>query len=112
MTRILEAEKPDDYVLATGRTVAVRDFVNKAARAAGFDIEWRGEGVDEHGIERNSRETVVRVSEKFYRPAEVDQLLGSAEKAKRDLGWEARVSLEEMTEEMVGADLRRHGVTA
>lgn len=112
MTRIMEADEPDSFVLATGRTVSVRKFAERAAASAGFDIEWQGSGVGERGVDRNTGKEVIRVSEKFYRPAEVDQLLGDPAKAKQELGWEAQMSLESMIDEMVAADLRRHGVNS
>jgi len=110
MTCILEAETPDDYVLATGRTVSVRKFAQLATESAGFDLEWKGSGVNERAVDRKTGKDVIRVSQKFYRPAEVDQLLGDPSKAKRELGWEAKTSLESMVDEMVAADLRRHGI--
>lgn len=110
MTRIIEADRPDSFVLATGRTVSVRDFAHRAAATAGFDIEWSGVGPEEVGRDRKTGKDVIRVSPRYYRPAEVDQLLGDATKARQELGWRAETSLESMIDEMVAADLRRHGV--
>ncbi|HHL32970.1 MAG TPA: GDP-mannose 4,6-dehydratase [Desulfobulbaceae bacterium] len=107
MYRMLQAEKPDVYLLATGRTESVRDFVNMSCKAVGIEIEWQGEGIDEIGINTANGKTIVSVNEKFYRPAEVDLLIGDPAKAKRDLGWEATTTLEELCQMMVEADLHR-----
>ncbi len=108
MWRILQAQQPDTYVLATNRTVTVRDFVRLAGDAAGFDLEFCGSGDREIAIERRSGKTLVRVNPRFYRPAEVEILIGNPEKAKRDLDWEARTTLEQLTQSMVEADIRRN----
>jgi GDPmannose 4,6-dehydratase len=107
MWRMLQADKPDTYVLATGRTETVRDFVHMAFKAAGMELEFRGTGEQEVGVEVGSGRTVVRVNPKFYRPAEVDLLIGSPEKAGRELGWAPKTTLEELCRMMVEADLRR-----
>lgn len=108
MWRMLQADEPDTYVLATNRTVTVRDFVTMAGRAAGFDLQWEGKEEKEVGIDRCSGRTLVRVNPKFYRPAEVDLLIGSAAKVKRDLGWEASTTIEELCRMMVEADIGRN----
>jgi GDPmannose 4,6-dehydratase len=108
MWRMLQAERPDTYVLATNRTVTVRDFVDLAARAAGFDLVFDGSGEQERAVDRKSGKTVVRVNPKFFRPAEVDLLIGNPEKARRELGWEPRTTLEQLCQMMVEADLRRN----
>jgi GDPmannose 4,6-dehydratase len=108
MWLMLQADRPDTYVLATNRTETVRDFVTMAGRAAGYDFDWQGEGENEIGVDRNSGKTLVRVNPKFYRPAEVELLIGNPEKAKRDLGWEPKTNLEELCQMMVSADLRRN----
>jgi GDPmannose 4,6-dehydratase len=107
MWRMLQAEKPDNYVLATGRTETVRDFVRMAFKAAGMDLEFKGNGESEVGLEAGSGKTVVRVNPKFYRPAEVNLLIGNPEKAKRELGWEPKTTLEQLCQMMVEADLQR-----
>jgi len=104
MWRILQQDTPDDYVLATGRTETVRDFVRLAAEAAGFDLAFEGEGVDEVAIDRKSGRTLVRVNPQFFRPAEVDLLIGDASKARRVLDWAPKVGLEELATMMVKAD--------
>lgn len=108
MWRMLQADAPDTYVLATGRTESVRDFVTLACKAVEIDVEWQGEGEDEYGVDVQTGRTIVRVNPKFYRPAEVELLIGDAEKAKRELGWQPSTSLEELCQMMVQADLRRN----
>lgn len=107
MWRMLQADKPDTYVLATGRTETVRDFVRMAFKAAGMELEFKGQGEDEVAVEVGSGKMMVRVNPKFYRPAEVDLLIGNPEKAKRELGWEPKTTLEQLCQMMVAADLRR-----
>lgn len=108
MWRMLQVDVPDTYVLATNRTESVRDFVTMAARAVDFDLQWQGSGESEVGIDRASGRTLVRVNPKFYRPAEVDLLIGNPEKAKRDLGWVPQTTLEQLCQMMVEADLDRN----
>jgi len=108
MWRMLQADEPDTYVLATNRTVTVRNFVEMAGKAAGYDLQWEGKEENEIGIDRISGRTLVRVNPKFYRPAEVDLLIGDPEKAKRVLGWEPTTALEQLCQMMVEADIRRN----
>ena len=108
MWRILQADAPDNFVLATQRTETVRDFVSMAAKAAGYDIEFSGSGEAEIGVDRQSGKTLVRVNPKFHRPAEVELLIGDASKAKRELGWAPKTTLEELCAMMVEADMRRN----
>lgn len=108
MWMMLQAEQPDTYVLATNRTETVRDFVRMAFKAAEIDVDFRGDGLDEVAVDTRTGDVVVRIDEKFHRPAEVDLLIGSAEKAKVKLGWEAKTSLEELCKMMVDADLSRN----
>jgi GDPmannose 4,6-dehydratase len=107
MYRMLQAPQPDTFVLATQRTETVRDFVRMAFRAVDMELEFRGEGIDEVAVDARSGKTVVRINPRFYRPAEVDLLIGNPAKAKALLGWEPRTSLEELCRMMVEADLRR-----
>jgi GDPmannose 4,6-dehydratase len=107
MWRMLQAEAPDTWVLATGKALSVREFVTLAARAADFDLVWEGEGVNEVGIDRASGRRLVCVNPQFYRPAEVDLLLGDASKALHELGWQASTPVQTLCQEMVQADLRR-----
>ena len=106
--RMMQTDKPETFVLATGRTETVRDFVSMAAKAVGIDLAWKGKAESETGVERKSGKTVVRVNPKFYRPAEVDLLIGNPAKAKKNLGWEATTTLEQLCQMMVEADLRRN----
>ncbi len=108
MWRMLQADEPDSFVLATNRTGTVRDFVSLACKAADIAIEWKGSGEDEHAIDLNNGKVIVRVNPKFYRPAEVELLIGDPSKAKEKLGWEPKTSLEELCQMMVDADLRRN----
>jgi GDPmannose 4,6-dehydratase len=107
MWRMLQAPDPDVYVLATGRNATVRDFVTLACKGAGIEIAWEGAEENERGHDSATGKVIVRVNPKFYRPAEVDNLIGNAEKAKRQLGWEARTTLEELCQMMVAADIKR-----
>ncbi|MCR6660061.1 MAG: GDP-mannose 4,6-dehydratase [Asticcacaulis sp.] len=108
MWMMLQADKPDTYVLATNRTETVRDFVSLAAKAAGFELEFKGKDEHEVGIDTKSGKLLVSINPKFYRPAEVELLIGDPEKARRELGWEPKTSLESLCEMMVEADLRRN----
>jgi GDPmannose 4,6-dehydratase len=108
MHRMLQASEPETFVLATGRTETVRNFVEMAFAAIGTGIEWRGTGVDEVGISTSTGDTVVRINPRFYRPAEVDLLIGDASNARTRLGWAPKTSLESLCAMMVEADLRRN----
>jgi GDPmannose 4,6-dehydratase len=108
MWRILQADQPDTFVLATNRTETVRDFVSMAFKGAGASVEWTGSGEDERGVCGKTGKELVRVSSRFYRPAEVDLLIGDGSKAERELGWKAQVTLEQLCQMMVDADLRRN----
>jgi GDPmannose 4,6-dehydratase len=108
MRLMLEHSEPDTFVLATGRTYPVRRFVELAFAAIGVVIEWRGSGVEEVGIDGASGAVRVRINPAFFRPAEVDLLIGDASKARNVLGWNARMGLEELSRIMVEADLRRN----
>jgi GDPmannose 4,6-dehydratase len=106
MYLMLQQDTPDDYVLATGQTTTVRDFATLAFKAADIDIVWKGEGEDEKGFDADTGQCVVDIDPRYYRPTEVDLLLGDAEKAREQLGWTPKYSLDEMAEEMVTRDLR------
>jgi GDPmannose 4,6-dehydratase len=105
MWRILQLDEPGDYVLATGRTTSVREFCEMAFEAAGIELAWEGEDIDEKGYDRETGECVVEIDPRYYRPTEVDLLLGDAERAREKLNWNPSTSLEEMTREMVEKDL-------
>jgi GDP-mannose 4,6-dehydratase len=117
---ILQQDKPDDYVIASGHQYSVREFVTAAAREMDIELTWRGSGLDEQGIDGEGRVIVV-VDPRYFRPAEVDTLLGDASKAKRKLGWSPSIGFDELVREMVQTDLRaaqrdelitRHGYRA
>lgn len=111
MWRMLQVDEPDTYVLATNRTVPVRDFVTLAFKAADIGIRWEGEGDKERGLDVDGGRELVRINEKYFRPAEVDLLIGDPAKAREKLGWEPATSLEDLCRMMVEADLirNRHG---
>ena len=100
MWLMLQQDEPDDYVIATGLQYSVREFVEKAAPYFGMSIAWEGEGIDEVGIDKLTKRTVIKVSPKYFRPAEVETLLGDATKAKQKLGWEPKISFEQLVEDM------------
>jgi GDPmannose 4,6-dehydratase len=108
MWRMLQAKEPDTFVLATNRTETVRDFVHMAFKAAGVDVEFRGAAEQEVAVDTANGNVVMRVNEKFYRPAEVELLIGDATKAHDILGWRPETSLEELCSIMVEADMRRN----
>lgn len=107
MWRMLQANTSDTFVLATGRTERVRDFVEMTCKALDIEIAWEGEGVDEIGIDQKSGNTIIKINPQFYRPAEVDLLIGNPEKAMQELGWQATTTLEKLCSMMVEADLCR-----
>ncbi len=104
MWLMLQQDKPDDFVLSTNEFHTVREFVEKAFALKGFDIKWKGEGINEIGYDANSGRELIFISEKYFRPAEVDELLGDSSKAKRVLGWCARTSFDDLVKEMVDSD--------
>ena len=110
MWRMLQADKPDTYVLATNRTETVRDFVTMAFKAAQIELEWSGSAENEIAKDKATGKVVVKVNPKYYRPAEVDLLIGNPEKAQKELGWQPKTTLEELCQMMVEADLRRNKI--
>ena len=107
MWRMMQTDKPDTYVLASGRTKKVRDFVEMTCNELNIDIVWQGTGVDEVAIDNKTGTSIVKINPQFYRPTEVASLLGNSAKAKSDLGWQASTTLEELCAMMVKADLHR-----
>ncbi|HZP18610.1 MAG TPA: GDP-mannose 4,6-dehydratase, partial [Bauldia sp.] len=105
MWRILQHDEPDDFVLATEETRSVRELVEAAFAEVGRRIDWRGKGIDETGHDAKSGETLVRIDPRYFRPSEVDILLGDARKAREKLGWQHKTSFAEMIREMVAKDL-------
>jgi GDPmannose 4,6-dehydratase len=108
MYLMLQQNEPDTYVLATNRTNTVRHFTELAFKAVGVEIVWKGKNEAESGVEKKTGKTLVRVNPRYYRPCEVDILIGNPQKAKAKLGWESRTSLEDLCKMMVEADIRRN----
>src|SRR5215813_6632274 len=105
MHAILQADAPEDFVLATGETRSVREFVELAFAEVGRKIEWRGRGIEESGIDMTSGKTVVRIDPTYFRPTEVDLLIGDSSKARKKLGWKPKTSFSQLVKEMVAGDL-------
>ncbi|WDT80237.1 MAG: GDP-mannose 4,6-dehydratase [Candidatus Manganitrophus sp.] len=103
---MLQQETPQDYVIATGESYSVRQFVEYAFEVVGIHIEWRGAGVEEKGIDAATGKVLVEIDPRYYRPAEVDLLCGDPSKAKCELGWQAKVSIRELVKLMVNYDLK------
>jgi GDPmannose 4,6-dehydratase len=112
MWLMLQQEKPDDYVVATGETHTVREFVEHSARMLGYELEWQGSGMDEKGVDIKTGKILIEIDPKYFRPAEVDMLLGNATKAKDALGWEPKVKFEELVQLMVEAEFEEMGLVA
>ena len=100
MWLMLQQDTPEDYVIATGEQYSVREFVEKAAPYFGFDIEWHGQGEDEIGMDKNTKKTIIAVNPKYYRPTEVETLLGDSTKAREKIGWEPKISFDYLVKEM------------
>lgn len=107
MWRMLQQERADDYVIATGETYMVRTFAEKVFERLGMPLEWQGSGVNEKGIDTKSGKTVIQIDTKYFRPAEVDLLLGDPTKARKQLGWELKTSFEHLVNMMTDADLKQ-----
>ncbi len=108
MWRMLQADEPDTFVLATNRTETVRDFVRMAFKGAGIEVDFKGKEENENAVDIATDKTVMRINSKFYRPAEVELLIGDPAKAKAKLGWEPKTTLEQLCQMMVEADMRRN----
>ena len=106
MWLMLQQKSPDDYVFATGKTFTVRYFVEKTFSELGVKIIWRGEGLDERGINEKTGETLVKINARYFRPTEVDLLIGDATKAKKKLGWVPKVTLDDLVKEMVNEEMK------
>lgn len=106
MWLMLQQDKPDDYVVATGETHSVREFAELAFKHVGIELEWEGEGINEKGIDKKTGKVLVEVDPRYFRPAEVDLLIGDPSKAKKELGWAPKVTFEELVQIMVEADLK------
>lgn len=110
MWKILQANEPDSYVLATNKTYTVRDFVKLACESAGINILFRGDGVNEIGLDQDTGKTILKINPKYYRPAEVDLLVGDSSKAREKLNWFPSTTLSELSEMMFKADLKRNEI--
>lgn len=104
MWLMLQQEKPDDYILATNESHTVREFAERAAHHLGFDVIWKGSGLEEHGIDKKTGKVLIAIDPVYFRPAEVDELKGDYSKAKKHLGWEPKVTFAELVELMIKAD--------
>jgi GDPmannose 4,6-dehydratase len=107
MWKMLQHDQPDTYVIATGETHSIREFVEEAGSFCGFDLEWKGEKENEIGIDKKTGKIIVKVNAKYYRPAEVDLLVGNPEKAKKILGWTKKIDYKELCKMMIKADIER-----
>ena len=107
--RMLQVDEPEDFVLATGEMHSVREFVERAFSEIGRTIEWKGEGVDEIGVDAENGETLVSIDPRYFRPAEVEQLLGDPTKAQEKLGWKHKTTFPELVKMMVEADVKLVG---
>ena len=104
MWLMLQQDKPEDFVIATGETHSVREFIEVCCKEIGIDLYWEGEGVDEVGINKNNGKTIIKINPKYFRPTEVELLLGDPSKAKEKLGWEAKIKFKDLAKEMIQAD--------
>ena len=104
MWLMLQQEKPDDFVLATNKYYSVRQFVESAFKERGIELVWKGEGIDEIGYDVNTQKEYVFISDKYYRPTEVEELLGDASKAEKILGWKPEIDFDTLVKEMVAAE--------
>jgi GDPmannose 4,6-dehydratase len=108
MWLMLQQDKPDDYVIATGETHSIREFCEEAFKIAGYDIEWQGEGLEEKGIDRLSRKILIDIDPKYFRPTEVETLRGDSRKARENLNWRPRVGFKELVKIMMDNDLKNN----
>ena len=108
MWKILQADSPDDFVLATNEYHSVREFVEKAFRIKGFNIKWKGEGINEIGYDENTNRELIFVSERYFRPTEVEELLGDSSKAKEILDWVPNIGFDELVQDMVESDCKNN----
>jgi GDPmannose 4,6-dehydratase len=106
MWKMMQLKKPDDFVIATGKQYSVRDFVNNTAKNLGINIRWTGKGVNEKGIDKKTGKTIVKVGKRYFRPTEVDALLGDARKARKILKWKPKITFNQMVKEMVESDYK------
>ena len=111
MWMILNQKEPNDFVIATGETHTIREFVEEAFRYSGYDIEWQGKGVSEKGVDKKSGKTLIEIDEKYFRPSETEILLGDPGKAKKIMGWERKITFKDLVKIMIDSDMRAEGLT-
>ena len=104
MWKMMQLKKPDDFVIATGKQYSVRDFVIISAKNLGINIKWIGKGINEKGIDKKTGKIIIKVGKRYFRPTEVDTLLGDARKAKKILKWKPKITFNQMVKEMVESD--------
>ncbi len=112
MWRMLQQEKPDDYILATGETHTVREFIEEACKLLGIDLVWEGTDVNEKGVDRKTGKTIIEIDPRYFRPAEVDLLIGDCSKAKEKMGWEPKTTFKDLVKLMLQADLKNAGLNS
>ncbi len=110
MWRMLQLDEPEDFVLATGKTYTIREFAEKAARYVGYELEWQGEGVDEKGIDKKTGKVIIEVDPLYFRPTEVELLIGDATKAKEKLGWETKVDIDGLVKLMMESEKKKYNL--
>ena len=106
---MLQQKKPDDYVIATGLQYSVRDFISLVAKELKMDIFWKGKGIKEHALDKKGNKIII-VDKRYFRPSEVNDLIGDPSKARKNLGWKPKISLKKMIKEMVNHDLKKNGL--
>ena len=102
---MLQQKKPDDYVIGTGKTFTIKDFVNKAAKKVGFKIKWIGKGIEEKAINTENKRIIIECKKRYFRPLEVDYLKGNASRAKKILKWSPKISIDNLIDEMMQHEL-------
>jgi len=107
MWKILQQEKPDDYVVSTGKSYSIRKFVEEAAKVLGFKIIWKKKGLKEVGIDKYTKKTIIRVSSKYFRPTELNYLKGNYFKIRKKIGWKPKITFKQLVKEMVNEDLKK-----
>lgn len=110
MWLMLQQKKPDDYILATGETHSVREFIEECAKLLKIDLQWKGKGINEVGIDNKTKKIIIKIDPKYFRPAEVDLLLGDPSKAKKKLGWKPRTKFKELVKIMLEYDMQKEGL--
>lgn len=111
MWMMLQQDTPDDYVVATNETHTVKEFIEESFKIAGYELDWKGQGVDEKGLDRKTGKVLVEINPKYFRPTEVELLIGNPLKAKEKLGWEPKVKFKELVKIMMEADLKKAGIS-